>query len=240
MTERRSSRDRIVLAVMARAPTDEQGKTRLLSVLGSDAGEDLRRAILLDTLDVARQVSAVDLAILFAPVSATAELTNLAGDATVGLIPQRGDALGERLDNAFSDLFARHYTGVVIMGSDLPTLPPTHVESAVSALTRQVDPVVLGPTLDGGYYLIGLRKHHPELFRGSPWSTDAVCDTTADIANRGGLAVSLAPAWYDVDSVHDLHRVVEAPDNKGRRTRAWVTARFDHRSRTVRKVETGK
>ena len=68
MTERRSSRDRIVLAVMARAPTDEQGKTRLLSVLGSDAGEDLRRAILLDTLDVARQVSAVDLAILFAPV----------------------------------------------------------------------------------------------------------------------------------------------------------------------------
>lgn len=237
MTDKLRNRDRIALAVMARAPTDEQSKTRLLSALGADAGANLRRAILLDTLEVVRQVSAVERVILFAPTMAEAEFKNLTGGAgtAVSLIAQRGDGLGERLENAFADLFAREYTGVLVIGSDLPTLPPAHVESAISALTEQVDPVVLGPALDGGYYLIGLRKNHPELFRGIPWSTDAVCDTTADIATRGGLTVSLAPAWYDIDSVDDLHRVVEAPDHnsaQGRRTREWVIARFESKPGT--------
>jgi 2-phospho-L-lactate guanylyltransferase (CobY/MobA/RfbA family) len=135
-----------------------------------------------------------------------------------------------------------NYAGVLIIGSDLPTLPPTHVESAIAALVRSTDPVVIGPALDGGYYLIGLRMCHPELFRGIPWSTAAVCGETACIANRSGLAVSFAPSWYDVDSIEDLHRVLERGHGwaRGGRTRAWLGARLAGNSVVGGKGGTGK
>ena len=211
--------DRIAIAVMARAPSDEGGKTRLLAAVGAEAGADLRRAMLLDTLDVARQAAvAADRLVVFTPAAAEAEFAQLA----VGrfhLIPQRGDGLGERLECAFVDLLARRYPGVLIIGSDLPTLPVHHVEQAVSALMAHPDPIVLGPARDGGYYLIGLRKLHPELFHDVPWSTAAVLTTTVEIANRLGLPVSLVPEWYDVDSIDDLEGAIQPSRLGGHRAR---------------------
>lgn len=195
---------------MARAPSDDSGKTRLLAALRIRDGTDLRRAILLDTLDVAGQVSVAEPLVLFTPATAEAEFAGLTGDRW-RLAPQRGEHLGERLEHAFADLLARGHAGVLIIGSDLPTLPVEYVRRAASLLLSLEDSVVLGPARDGGYYLIGLRKPHPELFRGVAWSTESVFAETVAIASTAGLPVSLVPDWYDVDSVDDLRRAAAPP-----------------------------
>jgi rSAM/selenodomain-associated transferase 1 len=220
--------DQVALAVMARAPSDRGGKTRLLAALLIEDGTDLRRAILLDTMDVVGQVAVAQPVVLYTPATAEAELAELAGNRW-GLIPQRGKDLGERLKHAFTDLFAQGYAGALIIGSDLPTLPVEYVKLAATQLMALDDPVVLGPARDGGYYLIGLRKSHPELFRGVAWSTESVLAETMSIARSAALPVSLVPKWYDIDSVEDLRRATAAGDpgaHRARRTEE-VLARHD-------------
>ena len=220
--------DRVALAVMARAPSDAHGKTRLLTSLGVVDGTDLRRALLLDTLDVVQQVVGVEPVVVFAPETGGAEIAGLVG-GDFHLLAQRGGDLGERLRSAFADLFAMNYSAVAIIGSDLPTLPAEHVERGLDVLRREVDPLVLGPALDGGYYLIGLRANHPEIFHKIAWSTADVLAATLSAAEAHRLSVTLIPSWYDVDSMDDLLRVLELPTDGARtprRTHQWATARL--------------
>ena len=224
--------DQVALAVMARAPSDRCGKTRLLAALRIDDGADLRRAILMDTMDVVEQVAVAQPVVLYTPATAEFEIAELTGHRW-GLIPQRGEDLGERLEHAFTDLFTRGYAGALIIGSDLPTLPVEYVALAAAQLMALADPVVLGPARDGGYYLIGLRKAHPELFRGVAWSTASVLAETMSIARNAGLEFSLVPEWYDIDSVEDLRRATAATHlgaNRASRTEG-IIARLDGASR---------
>ncbi len=219
--------ERVALAVMARAPSDARGKTRLLKALGVDDGTELRRALLLDTLDVVQRVSGAERVLVFAPETARAEVAQLAG-GEFRLLAQRGGDLGERLEFAFGDLFDLDYSAVTIIGSDLPTLPAEHVEMGLDALKRGGDPLVLGPALDGGYYLIGLRMNHPEIFHGLPWSSADVLAATLSAADAHRLSAILIPPWYDVDTVDDLRRTLEPSIEGARppvRTHAWLTAR---------------
>ncbi len=220
--------DRVALAVMARAPSDPRGKTRLLKGLGAAEGMDLRRAIFLDTLDVVQRVPGAERVLVFAPETAGAEIAELAG-STFRLVPQRGEDLGERLEHAFADLFDLGYAVVTIIGSDLPTLPAEHVERGIAVLRRDADPLVLGPSVDGGYYLVGLRTNHPEIFQGIPWSTADVLAATLSAAEAHHLTVTLMPSWYDVDSISDLRQVASSPElaafNVAPHTRAWLAAR---------------
>ena len=217
----------MALGVMARAPSDERGKTRLILALGIDGGADLRRAILLDTLEAMASVRLADRIVLFTPADASEEFAGLGADVA-RLIPQRGETLRERLEYGFADLFALGYDGAALIGSDLPTLPPGPVEQGLEALGRAPDPLVLGPAEDGGYYFIGLRRPHPELFRGVPWSTEGVLAATRAIAAREALEVTLLPSWYDVDAVPDLERALQAtersvhPSGGPRHLRAWA------------------
>lgn len=220
--------DRVALAVMARAPSDPRGKTRLLKALGVDEGTELRRAILLDTLEIVRRIRGAERVLVFAPETGGAEMAALGG-GEFRLLAQRGEDLGERLGHAFADLFALGYSAVAIIGSDLSTLPAEHVEVGIDALQRGGDPLVLGPALDGGYYFIGLRTNHPEIFHGIPWSSANVLAATLSAAEVHGLSVTLIPAWRDVDSPEDLRRVLEPPTQGARppvRTHAWLTARL--------------
>lgn len=220
--------DRVALAVMARAPSDARGKTRLLKAFGLDDGTELRRAILLDTLDLVQQVPGAERVLVFTPETGGDEIAELAG-SEFRLVAQRGVDLGERLEHAFADLFALGYSAVTIIGSDLPTLPVDHVKRGIAVLRRQADPLALGPAMDGGYYLIGLRMNHPEIFHGIPWSSADVRAETLSAAEAHGLSVTLLPSWYDIDSVDDLRRVLEPATEgarKPRRTHAWVTERF--------------
>ena len=223
--------DRIVLGVMARAASDDRGKTRLVRELGIEDGADLRRAILLDTLEAIRPVRLADRILLFTPDDARSEIAGLGADVAY-LMPQRGETLSQRLERGFADLFALGYDAAALIGSDLPTLPAGHVDEGIEALMRLPDPLVLGPADDGGYYFIGLRRPHPELFQGVPWSTPDVLAATLAIAARGSLSVTLISSWYDVDTVPDLVRALgvgdSSPPSSGRphHLRAWAGARM--------------
>jgi rSAM/selenodomain-associated transferase 2/rSAM/selenodomain-associated transferase 1 len=211
--------DRQALVVMARAPSDMTGKSRLMHDVARDH-VDLRRAILLDTLDVAWRASRVDRFVAFEPSDALAEFEALTGGSAV-LITQQGQTLGDRMRHVFEQVFARGYSSVVLMGSDLPTLPSSHIEQALVCLRDGASAMALGPASDGGYYLIGLRTLTPELFDAIPWSTPEVLAATLRVAQSRGLSVSLLPTWYDVDGIDDLRRV--ASEKIGaKRTLAWI------------------
>ena len=215
---------REALVVMARVPSRGRGKSRLTRDLGGDHLE-LRRALLLDTLDVARGVAGVDLFIAFEPAESIGEMRALLS-VSAQLFPQQGDTLGDRMRNAFARLFEAGYSTVVMIGSDLPSLPTCHVEQAFQYLRDRPDALVIGPASDGGYYLIGMRRLCPALFTSIPWSTAEVLRTTLSIAESGGLPVSFVSPWDDVDTIDDLRRVLRDHDGAAR-TRAWAIAHPD-------------
>lgn len=219
--------DRIALGVMARAASDGRGKTRLTRALGISDGADLRRAILLDTLEAVRPVRLVDRILLFTPDDARNEIAAL-GASPAHIIAQRGETLGERLGHGFEDILALGYDAAGLIGSDLPTLPVGHVEQGIEMLRRHPDPLVLGPAEDGGYYFIGLRRPHPEIFQDIAWGTAGVLDETLAAAAWTSVSVTLIPAWYDVDSMPDLERALGAEETTpgtARHLRAWALRR---------------
>ena len=218
----RSTRDALI--VMARVPSASDGKSRLTGDLGGDHVE-LKTALLLDTLDAVRGVADVDLFVAVEPADAIGEMRALVGDG-FDFFPQQGDTLGDRMRNAFARLFAAGYATAVMIGSDLPSLPSSHLAQAFQHLRDRPDDLVLGPASDGGYYLIGLRRLWPALFTSIPWSTSDVLAMTTSIANTCGLTVSLVSPWHDVDRVEDLRRVLRDPGG-AIRTRAWAAAHQD-------------
>jgi len=191
------------LIIFARAPIAGETKTRLIPALGAAGAAALYRCFLLDTLAQACHTPAsVIVAVAepchLNPVRALVE----EACAEASLIVQSGANLGERIANAVRQAFARGFPRAVVIGSDSPSLPPDRLSQALD-LSGHRD-LVLGPSLDGGYYLIGLRALLPELFRGIAWSSDTVLLDTLGVARRSGVSVALLEPWYDVDTPQDL------------------------------------
>jgi rSAM/selenodomain-associated transferase 1 len=215
---------RPVIAIMARAPSSE-GKSRLIRDLGTNDGAGLRLALLRDTLESVSAL-ATEKAVLYTPPDRDAEIRAVTPFRAV-FLPQRGSTLGERMREGARDLLTAGFDAVVLIGSDLPTLPPEHVSSALGVLTRRGEMLVLGPAEDGGYYLIGLTQSRPEFFEHIPWGTPLVLQRTREAAEALGIPVETMPLWYDVDSASDLRRVwhhSEPPNSTARNTRAWLAA----------------
>ena len=135
-------------------------------------------------------------------------------------VAQRGEALEERLIFATEDLFALGFKAVCLINSDSPTVPRQVFSHAAQILSIEEECVVLGPSEDGGYYLIGFNKLHRALFENIQWSTSRVLQQTRARAQESGIRVHLLPAWYDVDDAATLRRLcrelfaakVPAPD----------------------------
>ena len=123
------------------------------------------------------------------------------------LLPQRGDEFGERLYFAVEDLFNCGFASVCLIDSDSPTVPAENFAEAVELLSTREDRVVLGPSDDGGYYLIGLKKPHRHLFEQIDWSTERVLNQTIQRATELGLKAKLLPTGYDVDDDASLRRL---------------------------------
>jgi uncharacterized protein len=194
-----------VIIVMAKAPCAGQAKTRLVPALSETAAASLAACFVQDTVDKARQiVRAVIVAYTPSKGRAVLELLLPVG---IAWVEQQGEGLGERLEGAIADACARGFSPVVVIGTDSPTLPPSCLESAVRLLGSGRADVVLGPTDDGGYYLVGLRQPAGGLFQNVPWSTARAFAVTADNARRSGLRLTSLPRWYDVDTPADLTRL---------------------------------
>ncbi len=119
------------------------------------------------------------------------------------LLPQRDGDFGTRLSHAVTQLLQAGHAGAILVNADSPTLPASILQSAVEALRHQ-DAVVLSPSFDGGYTLIGLSRPHPELFADIPWSTTHVHRLTQQRAAEIDVPVVNVAGWYDVDDAHTL------------------------------------
>lgn len=194
-----------VLAIFTKVPIAGLAKTRLAPALTLERAAALYRSFLLDTVDLVIRVSDCRAMIAYTPREASQVLRDIV-KKPIELMPQSSGDLGSRMSNVFKHLFAWGYESAVIIGADSPTLPLSHLRVAFAALERK--PVVLGPNLDGGYYLIGLRAPQPELFKGIAWSTNQVLSQTIERVNQLGLQVQCLEPWYDVDTVDDLNFLV--------------------------------
>ena len=194
------------LAVMAKAPRAGRVKTRLSPPLTAEQAADLNICFLKDTTEniaaVARSGGAAGV-ISYTPAGDEYLFDNLL-PSEFALIPQRGEAFGDRLLATAQDLLACGYGSVCLIDSDSPTVPAAAFEEAITALQKDGDRIVLGPAHDGGYYLIGLKLAHPELFAGITWSTSSVFSETIAAAEGAGIEVVVLPLWYDVDDGETL------------------------------------
>ena len=184
--------------VIAKAPAPGRAKTRLVPPLTAEQAADLQRALLLDTLDACR--TELDrVAILHADPAEASELERIAPGTPLVLQDGRG------LEDALGGAIERHVAGgpVAVVSSDVPGLPPGSLARAFAALDDGAD-IVLGPALDGGYWLIAMARFHPEPLREIPWSTPAVLGVTLARCRDADLRVSLLETWRDLDTVVDL------------------------------------
>jgi uncharacterized protein len=196
------------LIIFAKAPIPGQVKTRLCPPLTPDEAASLHGSVVLDMLERSRGTASMDRFVACAPSHEHVFFKILEERHGVRLITQTGDDLGSRMARAMADVFALGYRQVLVIGTDLPTLPGSAFGEAVALLTAH--DLVLGPALDGGYYLIGLRKPFPELFAGIPWSTDRVLLLTQQKASALGLRTALLPVRRDIDTVDDLLALIDA------------------------------
>jgi rSAM/selenodomain-associated transferase 1 len=194
------------LAIFAKAPVAGQVKTRLCPPLTAEQAAKLYECFLLDT--VARACSLTGVRVFLAITPVGTEPFRALLSFPVNYLPQRGATLGEREANVFADLLQQGFSRIVIIGSDIPTLPPAHLHAALACLEEPGNDVVIGPSDDGGYYLIGARAPHPTLFQDIAWSTPTVCAETLARARRAGLHVARVPSWHDVDNADDLRKLV--------------------------------
>ena len=191
------------LLVVAKQPIPGQTKTRLCPPLSHAQAADLYECFLRDTLEVMRKVPDVRCMIGFLPEDSGNYFKPIAPD--MELICQYGASLGERLDHLLTEALTSGSQRAVVMDSDSPTLPAEYISQAFDQLTDA--DVVLGPTQDGGYYLIGMKQPQPHLLRQVQMSTSHVLADTLALARSYNLAVSLLPTWYDIDTIDDLFQL---------------------------------
>lgn len=199
------------LAIMTKAPHAGQVKTRLTPPLTPEEAAALNTCFLCDTSAAISTTAAQGVArgiAVYTPVGAASAYAGIL-PAEFQLVPQRGEAFGERLIFAMEDLFRLGFESVCLIDSDSPTVPQQAFTEAATILTQPEDTVVLGPSDDGGYYLIGLKALHRTLFENIAWSTGRVFQQTIESARQIKLKVHLLPTWYDVDDRMTLRRLCD-------------------------------
>lgn len=214
------------LVLMAKAPREGEVKTRLIGALSAAEVTDLYLSFLRDTFALMEEVQAeretLSLALCYTPEGEEESFEAVEREGSL-MLAQRGEDLGERLANCFTDFFELGFDSVAVIGADTPTLPAEYLDQAFAALLRE-DDLVIGPAEDDGYYLVGMRKLHREIFAAIPWGTGGVLAATRERAGTANLNLISLPAWYDIDTPAELARL-KAELKSGK-----ATARFTQES----------
>jgi uncharacterized protein len=210
-----------VLVIMAKAPRQGAVKTRLIPSLSPAAVIDFYCCLLDDTLALARSLGDVEVAIM-CPDSDINELEQLAGNE-VSVVAQKGEGLGAGLTSVFAHFATGHQRRTIAFNSDSPHLPRSVLEDAFETLAAH--DVVVGPTHDGGYYLVGAKASHPALFAHDGMGTNSALERLLSHARALELSVGFAATFYDIDVADDLTRLAEelrlAP-MRAPRTARWL------------------
>jgi hypothetical protein len=209
------------LVVMAKAPRPGMVKTRLAQSLPVEAATELYRCLLDDTMALARSLGSVEVAIM-CPASDVEELTRLA-QGMPGVMAQKGEGLAAGLTSVFAYFAATGRQRVVAFNSDSPHLPASVLGSAFEALTGH--DVVVGPTHDGGYYLVGAKAVHPALFDSDGMGTKSALEALLARARGLQLSVGFMDPFYDIDVESDLTRLaaeLRLAPARAPRTAIWL------------------
>ena len=176
-----------------------QVKTRLSSLFDDETILRLYTCFVEDSLEKIRQVDNADCFVGISPSNISGFFNGIE-DSDTRLFIQQGKDLGDKMRQAFVDRFSDGYKKVVIIGSDSPSLPVSYINQA---LNSDKD-LMLGPSTDGGYYLIAMTGKVSEVFDGIAWGTEQVLDETLKRVKKAGVSLELLPVWYDVDFPEDL------------------------------------
>lgn len=190
-----------ILILFAKAPEAGVAKTRLIPVLSPSGAARLQEAMIIDILN-ATQSLPTDRCLMASPSAQHPFFQRMKSLYDIPCNDQVGADLGERLKNAFRLYFRKGYQRVVIIGTDAPTLPVSWIQQAFGVLDKEG--LVLGPSTDGGYYLVGLGEEVGALFEGIPWGTERVLAETLKVVNQRKIPSFLLPFWYDLDRPGDL------------------------------------
>lgn len=192
------------LIVFVKNPIPGAVKTRLQTRYAPDQVAALYTAFVRDVLARAESIDIDQRVIAFDPPDAESEVRALfgGGEAQWQYVPQVQDDLGARMREALVQQLDAGASAAVLIGTDIPSLPTRHITRAFDLL-RAKD-VVLGPSTDGGYYLVGISKPMPEIFEDVEWSTSSVLAQTIDRVQRAGHTLGLVPPYFDVDTPDEL------------------------------------
>lgn len=192
-----------ILILFAKAPILGRVKTRLVPPLTYQQSHDLHRAFIKDTLERVSELCGVRLYLGYYPKGHEDKFKGLLPEG-VELFCQQGRDLGERMQNAFVR-FLKPDNQVVIMGTDIPFLPTKYIQDAFAKLNSH--DVVIGPAIDGGYYLIGSKVDVPEIFQDMPWGTDKVFELTRSRLKQSGYKHASISSCHDIDRPEDLYQL---------------------------------
>lgn len=196
------------LILMTRIPIPNRTKTRLMDIFSGKECAEIHECFLLDLFNMFNYIKDyVDVFLTYTPEDSLKIIDDIIPEY-IRCFPQLGDDLGERMRNSIDKVLKMGYKEVILIGSDVPDIQPNEIEKAFYELKN--NDVCLGPTFDGGYYLIGMKKLHRELFDGKlKWGKKSVFEGTIDIANSIGLQVGLAVKHMDIDTKEDLFEFIK-------------------------------
>ena len=237
------------IAFMAKASAPGRAKTRLVPPLTFDEAAELNTAFLQDVAEnlllasyrTSQPVAIAAYAAYGPPGSEGFFRATL--PESIGLLGAWLPNFGDCLFHTIRELLQRGHDSAVVLNTDSPTLPTAFLVETAEALARPGDRAVLGPSTDGGYYLIGLKAAHRRMFEDIDWSTERVAEQTLERAREIDLEIHLLPAWYDVDDLDDLRRLygeVCDSDKDRRRGDAVVPHRARQTSALMQELARGR
>lgn len=188
------------IVLFARDPVVGQVKTRLHPFLDQETIFQLYTRFLNDSIEKICKVKNADCFIGVTPSDLSGFFSRLKTGRSIEVFLQEGKDLGERMKNTFQERIKEGYHRTAIIGSDSPSLPISYIDQALAADKD----LVLGPSTDGGYYLISMGRKLVDVFQGVAWGSDAVLAQTLDRLKFTSCSLELLPPWYDVDRPEDL------------------------------------
>ncbi|WP_432407764.1 TIGR04282 family arsenosugar biosynthesis glycosyltransferase [Wukongibacter sp. M2B1] len=200
------------LILMTRVPVPGRTKTRLMKILSGEECANLHKCFLLDLFNLFEYIKTdMDIYLTYTPENSFGLIEDMIPDY-IECFPQKGKDLGEKMLNGFNYLLKKEYSQVALMGADIPDIQPDDIRNAFEVL--EDSDIVLGPTTDGGYYLVAMKQVCPEIFEDKlKWGNKSVLEGTIDIANGFNLKVGLINKHTDIDTKNDLFSFMKKIEN---------------------------
>jgi rSAM/selenodomain-associated transferase 1 len=199
------------LILFVRYPSPGKVKSRLAESMGENAAMNFYRICAEKTFNECSHVDSKVKCYIFFSDKNDAEATQEWAGGRFYFSPQISGDLGERIKAALKEVFGYGATRVIVMASDVPDLSTRIIKEAINTLAN--NDLVVGPTFDGGYYLLGMKSLHEEFFTNISWSTPKVLGQTTKIAERLGLTITHLSVLRDIDTINDLREWLNgAPD----------------------------